>query len=160
MHEVDGIRLTGKADRIDRLSDGSLAIVDYKTGAAPSGSAAFDGLDNQLGLLGLLAEMGKIDGVAAGPIHALEYWSLKTDRAKGTDGNISPTHGSRRKLKTPEEAVARAYDAFAELTAAWLRGDAAFVPGDAVKRFTDYDQLMRRDEWFGRGGDPDGEGVT
>jgi len=153
VHELDGIRLSGKADRIDRLADGSLAIVDYKTGAAPSGSAAFDGLDNQLGLLGLLAEMGKVDGVAAGPINALEYWSLKADRAKGSDGSIAPTHGSRRKLKTAEEAVARAYEAFAELTAAYLLGDGVFAPGDNAKRFTDYDQLMRRDEWFGRGGD-------
>lgn len=153
VHELDGIRLSGKADRIDRLADGSLAIVDYKTGAAPSGSAAFDGLDNQLGLLGLLAEMGKVDGVAAGPINALEYWSLKADRAKGTGGSIAPTHGSRRKLKTAEDAVARAYDAFAELTAAYLLGDGVFAPGDNAKRFTDYDQLMRRDEWFGRGGD-------
>ncbi len=74
--------------------------------------------------------MGKVDGVAAGPINALEYWSLKADRAKGIDGSVTPTHGSRRKLKTAEEAVARAYDAFAELTAAWLLGDAAFAPGD------------------------------
>src|SRR3546814_8590540 len=80
---MEGIRLTGKADRIDRLKDGSLAVVDYKTGAAPSGSAAFDGLDNQLGLLGLLAEMGKVEGVSAGSINSLEYWSLKADRAKG-----------------------------------------------------------------------------
>ena len=103
VHEVGGIRLTGKADRIDRLGDGSLAIVDYKTGAAPSGSAAFEGLDNQLGLLGLIAEMGKMDGVAAGPVAALEYWCLKADRAKATEGSIAPTHGGRRKLKTAEE---------------------------------------------------------
>ena len=153
VHELNGIRLSGKADRIDRLADSSLAIVDYKTGAAPSGSAAFEGLDNQLGLLGLLAEMGKVEGVAAGPVASLEYWSLKADRAKGTGGSIAPTHGSRRKLKTAEEAVARAYDTFAELTATWLLGNGVFVPGDAVKRFTDYDQLMRRDEWFGRGGE-------
>lgn len=153
VHELGGIRLSGKADRIDRLADGSLAIVDYKTGAAPSGSAAFDGLDNQLGLLGLLAEMGKVDGVTSGPINALEYWSLKADRTKGSDGSIAPTHGSRKKLKTAEDAVARAYDAFAELTAAYLLGDGVFAPGDNAKRFADYDQLMRRDEWFGRGGD-------
>ncbi len=31
----DGVKLKGRADRIDRLADGSLAIVDYKTGAPP-----------------------------------------------------------------------------------------------------------------------------
>ena len=157
VHELNGIRLSGKADRIDRLADSSLAIVDYKTGAAPSGSAAADGLDNQLGLLGLMAEMGKMEGIAAGPVHALEYWSLRVDRAKGADGSIAPTHGSRRKLKTAEDAVERAHAAFADLTALYLLGDASFAPGDAVKRFTDYDQLMRRDEWFGRGRDANGD---
>lgn len=157
VHELDGIRLSGKADRIDRLADGSLAVVDYKSGAAPSGNAAFEGLDNQLGLLGLLAEMGKLDGVAGGPIASLEYWSLKADRAKGTQGSIAPTHGGRRKLKTAEDAVARAYDSFAELTAAYLLGEGVFAPGDAAKRYPDYDQLMRRDEWFGRGNDAGGD---
>jgi ATP-dependent helicase/nuclease subunit B len=29
---VDGVKVKGRADRIDRLADGTLAIVDYKTG--------------------------------------------------------------------------------------------------------------------------------
>ncbi|MFX8437394.1 PD-(D/E)XK nuclease family protein, partial [Acinetobacter baumannii] len=29
---IRGVRLHGRADRIDRLSDGTLAVVDYKTG--------------------------------------------------------------------------------------------------------------------------------
>ena len=32
--ELSGIKLTGYIDRIDKLSDGSLAIIDYKTGSA------------------------------------------------------------------------------------------------------------------------------
>jgi hypothetical protein len=31
-----GVTITGKADRIDRLADGTLAMVDYKTGKPPS----------------------------------------------------------------------------------------------------------------------------
>src|SRR3546814_3124216 len=53
---ADGIALHGKADRIDRDGEGRLAIVDYKSGGAPSAKAAFDRLDNQLGLLGLIAQ--------------------------------------------------------------------------------------------------------
>src|SRR3546814_16577238 len=52
---ADGIALHGKADRIDRDGEGRLAIVDDKSGGAPSAKAAFDRLDNQLGLLGLIA---------------------------------------------------------------------------------------------------------
>jgi putative RecB family exonuclease len=33
---VDGMRLRGKIDRLDRQPDGSLVVVDYKTGRAPS----------------------------------------------------------------------------------------------------------------------------
>lgn len=148
---VNGIKLHGKADRIDQLADGSLAIVDYKSGAAPSGNAAAEGLDNQLGLLGLLAAAGTVEGVDGAEVSGLEYWSLKRDRAKGVGGKIAPTHGGRRKLKSAEEAIDRAAEALADLTARFLLGDEAFVPGDAGRRYTDFDQLMRRDEWFGRG---------
>jgi ATP-dependent helicase/nuclease subunit B len=34
---VREVEIFGKADRIDCLADGTLAIVDYKTGAPPSG---------------------------------------------------------------------------------------------------------------------------
>lgn len=148
---VDGIRLHGKADRIDQLADGSLAIVDYKSGAAPSGTAAAAGLDNQLGLLGLIAEAGQADGLDAAAVSSLEYWSLKRDRAKGEEGKVSPTHGGRRALKSAEEAVERAAEALADLSARFLLGQEPFVPGDAGRRYIDFDQLMRRDEWFGRG---------
>src|SRR3546814_20427646 len=35
--------------------------------------------------------------------------------------------------------------------ARYLSGQEPFVPGEAGKRYADFDQLMRRDEWFGRG---------
>lgn len=149
-HKVCGILLTGKADRIDRLTDGSLAIVDYKSGAAPSAKAAYDKRDNQLGLLGMMAEMGQMDKVEAGPIAALEYWSIKPERSKGIKGAVKRIFGNKVRLKTAEQAVASAHDALAELTALYLTGTGLFTPGDAAGRYRDFDQLMRRDEWFGR----------
>src|ERR1044072_5222197 len=50
--ELAGGTLSGTADRIDRMADGRLAIVDYKTGMPPSGRAVRDGFSLQLGLLG------------------------------------------------------------------------------------------------------------
>ena len=149
-HVVQGITLHGKADRVDRRADGSLAIVDYKSGAAPSAKAASDGLDNQLGLLGLIAEMGGMEKVEAAPVGGLEYWSLRPDRRAGGAGKISHSYNARSDLKTAEDAIARAADALFELSADYLLGAAPFVPGEA-RGYGDYDQLMRRDEWFGRG---------
>src|SRR3546814_4748641 len=104
---ADGIALHGKADRIDRDGEGRLAIVDYKSGGAPSAKAAFDRLDNQLGLLGLIAQGGGIEGVAAAPVAALEYWSLRPDRRADGAGKISRTYGPRSVLKSVEEAIGR-----------------------------------------------------
>jgi ATP-dependent helicase/nuclease subunit B len=33
---IDGIRIHGRADRIDRMPDGRLAVVDYKPAARPA----------------------------------------------------------------------------------------------------------------------------
>jgi len=147
---ADGLTLHGKADRIDRDDRGRLAIVDYKSGGAPSAKAAFDRLDNQLGLLGLIAREGGMTDIAAAPVDALEYWSLRPDRRAGGAGKISNTYGSRSELKSAEQAIDHAADALSALAALYLFGDAPFAPGEGAG-YGDYDQLMRRDEWFGRG---------
>lgn len=40
--EVAGLQLTTRADRVDRLADGSLAVIDYKTGRRVSNDGWFD----------------------------------------------------------------------------------------------------------------------
>ncbi|SNS66672.1 double-strand break repair protein AddB [Sphingopyxis indica] len=147
---VDGITLHGKADRIDRDVEGRLAIVDYKSGGAPSAKAAYDRLDNQLGLLGLIAQRGGMERIDPAEVASLEYWSLRPDRRAGGAGKISNIYGPRSGLKSAGEAIDHAADALADLAARYLIGDAPFGPGEAAG-YGDYDQLMRRDEWFGRG---------
>ena len=61
---IAGVTLTGKFDRIDRNPDGTLAIIDYKTGKAPSAAAVREGFSLQLGLLGLIAERGGFEDIA------------------------------------------------------------------------------------------------
>ncbi len=67
--------LTGRADRIEENKDGSLAIIDYKTGALPAQREIEDGSANQLALLGLIASEG--DSAVRGRVGALEYWQLR-----------------------------------------------------------------------------------
>jgi ATP-dependent helicase/nuclease subunit B len=150
--DVAGVRLSGVADRIDRMPDGKLAIVDYKTGEAPSDKRVKEGYAVQLGLLGFLAEAGAFDGVE-GTAEAYEYWSQK--RAKdGKYGTASsPTSGRGQNKSDPESFAADMFAHFEQAVDAWLLGDEPFhakLKPDFA--FSDYDHLMRYDEWQGRDG--------
>ena len=91
--------VNGKADRIDRLADGGLAIVDYKTGKAPAQKAVDAGFALQLGLLGLIARAGGFPDVAGEP-EAHEYWSLTKDRDSSASG-FARTRNGRRGIPRP-----------------------------------------------------------
>ena len=143
--EVAGVTLYGKVDRIDRLPDGRLAIVDYKTGQAPPKKAVAEGFAMQLGLLSLIARDGGFKG-AQGEAGAHEYWSLAKDKGK---------FGYRRSPDNddgPEAFVERAYAQFAAAVAEYLLGTKAFEAklNPAYAPYEDYDQLMRLEEWYGR----------
>ena len=79
---------------------------------------------------------------------------MKRDRKKRVDGAIKAIKGQKPKPSTAAAVIERAREALAELSARFLLGQEPFAPGDSAKRYADFDQLMRRDEWFGRG-DPD-----
>jgi ATP-dependent helicase/nuclease subunit B len=148
---VGGIDLIGKVDRIDRLTDGSLAIVDYKTGKPPGKAQVAAGYAMQLGLLGLIAEHGGFADVAGTP-RAFEYWSLASK--KGALGHVESPVGRNRKGEgiAPEDFTAHAAHVLGEAVAKWLGGMEPFTaklhPEHAP--YGDYDQLMRLDEWYGR----------
>ena len=152
---LHGIRILGRADRIDRLADGSFAIVDYKTGGAPSTKAVEKGYKLQLGLIGLMAEAGGIEGLPAAQASAFEYWSLAKDKRSATDfGKVSSpvkTAGNKAKIQ-PEDFVAHTQDHLEDAIKTYLLGDAPFLARLApdYPGYADYDQLMRLDEWFGR----------
>jgi ATP-dependent helicase/nuclease subunit B len=143
--EVAGVTLHGRVDRIDRLADGRLAIVDYKTGQAPAKKAVAEGFALQLGLLSLIARDGGF-GEIKGEAGAHEYWSLAKK-----NGRIGYRQ-SPDKDEGPDAFVARAYVQFAEAAAKWLLGDEPFEAklNPAYAPYEDYDQLMRLEEWYGR----------
>ncbi|MFN3818708.1 double-strand break repair protein AddB [Blastomonas sp.] len=159
---VDGVKISGKADRIDRMPDGSLAIVDYKTGKPPSAAQVETGFALQLGLLGMMAERGGFnEDTARTPITGtatnFEYWSLTRNKYSETGfGHVdSPVLKKGRRSGLPAEDIVPTSERFLrEALADWILGDAPFeaklVPDHAL--YTEYDQLMRLAEWYGRQG--------
>lgn len=156
--EVDGVRIHGRADRIDRHGDDRLAIVDYKTGMPPSGTMVENGFALQLGLIGLIAQAGGFEGVAGTP-DRFEYWSLS--KKKDAFGYCEePVLEGRRKSGIPrDEFLERTEDFLRDAIAKWIRGDEPFTArlNPDLGGYNDYDQLMRLDEWQARGKREDGE---
>jgi len=147
---IDGITLGGRIDRLDRCADGTLAIVDYKTGQPPKAKAIREGFALQLGLLALIAEQGGFS--LKGNVSAFEYWSLA--RGDGGFGKVvDPTRSSRSPME-PADFIALAHEKFSDAARKWLTGQEPFtakVRPDYAP-FDEYDQLMRFDEWYGRTG--------
>ncbi|HEY0414491.1 MAG TPA: double-strand break repair protein AddB [Allosphingosinicella sp.] len=146
--EIAGIALHGVADRIDRLADGSLAIVDYKTGTPPGPKAVAEGYSMQLGLLGLIAERGGFDGIEGVPA-CFEYWSLA--RKAGKLGYVASPAAGRGGID-PADFTTLAARNFIAAAEAWLTGSAPFTAKlhPDYSPYGEYDQLMRFDEWYGR----------
>jgi ATP-dependent helicase/nuclease subunit B len=148
--EIAGVTLKGRVDRIDTLADGSLAIVDYKTGSAPSVAQIEAGYALQLGLMGVMAENKAFKGVG-GVASAFEYWLLSRDTTTKTFGKIRQALGKGKGLD-PADLTSAAYDHFSEAAARWLTGEAPFLAKahPEYASYSDYDHLMRYEEWRGR----------
>ena len=143
--DVAGVTLYGRVDRVDRLSDGKLAIIDYKTGKAPKPKAVSEGFSLQLGLLSLIAQGGGF-GDVEGEVGLHEYWSLA--KKSGRIGYRWSPEGD----EGAEAFAARAYAHFAAAAQKWLLGDHPFEAklNPAYAPYEDYDALMRLEEWYGR----------
>lgn len=144
-----GITLVGRADRIDRLASGGLAIIDYKTGKAPAAKQVAAGYAMQLGLIGHIAEAGGFRNVA-GRAEGFEYWSLSRDKSRAF-GTVSSPVSAKNPVCAPEEFVALVTAQFARVAGRWLTGEGPYVAKlrpDYAR--SDYDHLSRLEEWDGR----------
>ncbi len=136
--------LRGRADRIELRPDGSLAILDYKTGSVPDRRTVVAGLAPQLPLEAAMAAAGAFGADMASRTSALVYWHLS--------GGFEPGR-VHDYFADPAEVASLA----AEATAGLLAHIAAFDdpaqpylsqphPG-AAPRHSNYTQLARVAEW-------------
>jgi ATP-dependent helicase/nuclease subunit B len=140
-----GFALTGRADRIEMFADGTLAILDYKTGAPPPKSRVASGAAPQLTLEAAMAARGGFGPEWAGRTSELVYWHVSGGHEPGKatplfDGNEAAI------ADAADEALGRLRDriiAFDDADCAYL---AQPHPG-LRPRFPDYAQLARVDEW-------------
>jgi ATP-dependent helicase/nuclease subunit B len=137
--------LSGRADRIERQADGTLAILDYKTGAVPGPGQVEQGLAPQLPLEAAMAAAGVFGPELAGRTAELTYWHLS--------GGFEPGKETKLFKHDPDLTIAEtqaAERALIALIAAFDDPGRAYLsrphPG-AAPRFSDYTQLARVAEW-------------
>ena len=145
------VTFTARADRIDRLKDGGYAVLDYKTGKAPTKAAVAKRRRTQLLVESVIAARGGFDGLDSALVEAMEYWRLtgksgepaQRVEVRPDDWSADDDFGMLAQLATDFDAPDTAYAS---------RPDPAIGPA-----FPQYDHLARVDEWrLAEHGRPDG----
>lgn len=161
--EIDGlgITLSGRADRIDLLRDGTAEVIDYKTGSTPSPRQAHVLLSPQLALEAALLVRGAFRELGSVRASDLTYVRLKTG------GEVKPESilkvGRPPSEKTAPALGEEAWQRLSQLLAEYQKPDKGYMSRALPFRETDltgdYDHLARVLEWSA-GGDAGGEGET
>ncbi|MCH2326456.1 MAG: double-strand break repair protein AddB, partial [Rhodospirillales bacterium] len=138
-------QLTARADRIDFRADIGLAVIDYKTGTAPSKRQVESGFSPQLPLEAAIAAQGGFDGVDTGPVAQLVYLELPGGREPGRE-------------KILDLDVTEAADGAVAGLTKWVREfddpKTPYLSSPRVmflEHYGDYDHLARVKEWRGGG---------
>ena len=133
--------LSARADRIDELKDGTLAIIDYKTGLLPRVKEVAAGFAPQLPLEAIIAADGGFVGVPAKPVSDLSYWRLT---GRGNGGEIQSVG------KNAEDLRAQALEGLSTLIAVFDNDETPYEARphpDMAPRYGDTQHLARVKEW-------------
>jgi ATP-dependent helicase/nuclease subunit B len=138
-------RLTGRADRIERLASGGYAVLDFKTGTLPTSKQVRIGVAPQLTLEAAMLRNGAFPGLApGGSVDELVYVRLNGGNPAGQESIID------LKERSPDAA---ADAALAELKALVIRFEDEGTPYRPLvlsmwkTRYGAYDDLARVKEW-------------
>ena len=134
--ETHEFSLSAKPDRIDRMPDGSLVILDYKSGALPSAKVQ-EFFDKQLPLEAAMAERGAFAGLGKRRVPEARLISLGTKPAI----EVIPF--------APGD-LDRVWAEFGALIGRYMQRDQGYASRRAIQMESfvgDYDHLARHGEW-------------
>ncbi len=143
-----GIALTGSADRIDLMKDGTAAILDYKTGSSPSTKQARTLLEPQLPLEAAALAAGGFRDLP--PQQAGELIYVRLRPGNRFDHEIVNNEGRKDGVSAAELGV-EALEQFRRFVNVLQRGERGFtsrlVPFKQFDYGGEYDHLARVAEW-------------
>jgi ATP-dependent helicase/nuclease subunit B len=157
--EVDGVwsmelpdgspfQLRARADRIEHRTDGTFAIIDYKTGMPPSAREVFAGFAPQLTLEAAMLLHGAFRGLPrAKTAPDLIYVHTSGGRKPFNERPIDPPRDEERSV---QDLVAEHQVRLKGMLARFLTGEAGFASRPYpkyAKAYARYDHLARVKEW-------------
>ena len=139
--------LHARADRVDELKDGTVALIDYKTGIPPSAKEVAAVYDPQLPLEAAIARFGGFAGVAAAEVSQMLYWRLKGGAQGGEEKSAGTDPG-----RLTDEALEGLRGLIAAFDDPATPYEARPHP-DRAPKYSDYLHLARVKEWAASGDD-------
>ncbi|MEH6525489.1 MAG: double-strand break repair protein AddB, partial [Sneathiella sp.] len=135
--------LSGTADRIDQHRDGSISVLDYKTGSVPSVKEVETGVAPQLALEAAMIARHGFSTIEASPVAELAF-------VKVTGGEPAGGLRSASKDVSVEELALSAFDGLQRLIILFDKQATPYLcrpRPDLYGRFNDYEHLARIKEW-------------
>ena len=149
--------LIGRADRMDRLNDKSIRIIDFKTGEKRPTNKQASTFSPQLLLTALMVEAGAFPPETRGEVSSISFQNMISKRSP-----FDPFAGHHALSgEALREAMGEAGGALTALLEAYQNPDQGYPsqPRTFFRHdYGDYDHLARRGEWAGRGGDGAADG--
>lgn len=153
--------LSGRADRIDTLRDGSAVIIDYKTGSTPSRRQAHTLLSPQLALEAALLAQGGFSELGKVSASDLLYVRLRPRGDLDAESILKAGSGKAASEKTAPGLAEEAWSRLGDLIAHYDLPETGYLSRALPFRETDltgdYDHLARVLEWSAGGGEETGE---
>jgi len=139
-------KITARVDRIDLLNDGSVAIIDYKSGGTYSGTRIQSGDLPQLPLEGLILAEGGFskDRISNKSVGSLSYWKLSGSINKPVEIiEVSKAEQLETSLKNAKAGITTLIKSFEDPEMPYM----AIPSLDNAPRYNDYEYLERVKEW-------------
>ena len=145
----------GAADRIEHRTDRTFAILDYKTGAPPTGKQVRMGLSPQLTLEAAILREGGFEGIAAGAsVSELLYVRLSGNNPPGKSILLELKVNKSDAPQFPDDAADEARRKLEALIRAFEKEDQAYTSLNLSmwsNRYGAYDDLAWIKEWSALG---------
>lgn len=147
-----GFKLSAKADRIDRTHEGTLAIIDYKSGNIPTSKDIESGYTPQITATGFIASQGgfeQIDDGAKQDITYLGFWPI-------SGSSSSPNTDKTVKNDAIEQLIDEAANGITKLAEIFSDPQVPYYSLPRLdkalpKNWQDYAHLARVAEWAALG---------